>query len=226
MTETTSANTLRWRVTVAVSVCAAIVTICYFFVDRPVAFFVHNQDLSRFTVLTWLTYLPMALNAIAPVIVFLVAIKLARVPLKRLERTLFAASISLMVALAFEYYLKFLFGRYWPETWIDNNPSLISDGAYGFHPFHFGAAYGSFPSGHTTRAFAVLSVFWIAYPNWRRLWAVLCSSVIIGLVGMNYHFVGDTVAGAFLGAVTGGYTAHFLRVRDNAYNGCNNSDTW
>src|SRR6202035_331252 len=101
--------------------------------------------------LRWLAETAMALNALAPVLVLLAVVRMAWGPLSRLERTLFAASVSLMVAVAFEYYLKFLFGRYWPETWVDDNPSLIGDGAYGFHPFHFGTAYGSFPSGHTAR---------------------------------------------------------------------------
>ncbi len=57
----------------------------------------------------------------------------------------------------------YVFGRDWPETWIDNNPSLIRDGAYGFHPFHGNSAYGSFPSGHTARTLAVAAVVWIAY---------------------------------------------------------------
>jgi membrane-associated phospholipid phosphatase len=105
-----------------------------------------------------------------------------------------------------------LFGRYWPETWTENNPSLIGDGAYGFHPFHSGPWFGSFPSGHTLRAVSFLSVFWIVYPRWWSFWAAVCLSVIVGLVGMNYHFVGDTVGGAFLGALTGTYTTRFFRL--------------
>ena len=31
--------------------------------------------------------------------------------------------------------LAYAFGRYWPDTWVHDNPSLIRDGAYGFHPF-------------------------------------------------------------------------------------------
>jgi membrane-associated phospholipid phosphatase len=112
-----------------------------------------------------------------------------------------------MVAIAFEYYLKFLFGRYWPETWIEDNPSLIGSDAYGFHPFHFGEAYGSFPSGHTARTFAVLSVVWLAYPALRWPCIAVCGAVVVGLVGMNYHFVGDTVGGACLGWLTGAYSA-------------------
>jgi hypothetical protein len=33
-------------------------------------------------------------------------------------------------------------------------------------------------------------------------------SVAIGLIGMNYHFVGDVIGGSFVGALVGVYTAH------------------
>ncbi len=186
------------------------VTLCYFFVDRQAAFFVHDHQLNKYLFLKWLSHSAMMFNALAPVILVLAGIRLAWGPLSRLEATLVAAAVSLMVAVAFEYYLKFLFGRYWPETWIHKNPSLIGDGQYGFHPFHFGEEYGSFPSGHTARVFAVMSVVWIVYPMWRWLCAACCAAVIVGLVGMNYHFAGDTIGGAFLGSVTGMYIAAFF----------------
>jgi membrane-associated phospholipid phosphatase len=203
---------LMRRVTVALPVCALLVTLAYLFVDRPVAWLVHDRHLNRFAVLEWMTHAAMAFDALAPVVVVLAAVRLAFAPLTRLERTLFAAAISLMVAVAFEYYLKFLFGRYWPETWVDGNPSLIRDNAYGFHPFHFGPAYSSFPSGHTARTVAVLWVIWGAYPRWAWLCIAATAAVVVGLVGMNYHFVGDTIGGAFLGAFTGMYAARFFRL--------------
>jgi membrane-associated phospholipid phosphatase len=207
-----SFQTLLRRFAMSLPVCALLVTLAYLFVDRPVAFFVHDHHLHRYTALKWMTHTAMAFDGLAAVIVFLAAVRLALGPLTRLERTLFAAALSLMVAVAFEYHLKFLFGRYWPETWVYGNPSLIGDNAYGFHPFHFGSAYGSFPSGHTARTVAVLWVIGVAYPRWVWLCVLAAASVVAGLVGMNYHFVGDTIGGAFLGAWTGMYAARFFRV--------------
>jgi membrane-associated phospholipid phosphatase len=57
---------------------------------------------------------------------------------------------------------------------------------------------------------AVVSVLWVAYPRAWPLWAAAAGSVMVGLVGMNYHFVGDVIAGAVLGTVTGMYTGRFL----------------
>jgi len=99
--------------------------------------------------------------------------------------------------------LKFAFGRTWPETWINNNPSLIGNGTYGFNPFHGGSGYNSFPSGHTTAVCAVAAVLWFAYPKLRPLWVLMVIAVGVGLIGADYHFVSDIVAGGFLGASTG-----------------------
>ena len=68
--------------------------------------------------------------------------------------------------------LKLVFGRTWPDTFRDNNPSFLHDGVYGFNFFHGGHAYASFPSGHTAVTCAVISVLWIYYPAWRRLYAL------------------------------------------------------
>ena len=84
---------------------------------------------------------------------------------------------------------------------------------YGFHPFHSGAAYRSFPSGHTARTLAVAAVIWIICPRWR--WACVAASVAVsvGLLGMNYHFVGDVIAGGFVGGIVGTYTAYGCGLR-------------
>ena len=185
----------------ALALCAVSVTLCYFFVDRPTAYFVFNHKISSHIILKWLTYPPPIVQSWAPAVLAGLMIRRAWGPFRRWEKTLLVAALSLIIADQFRQSLSWLFGRYWPETWIDNNPSLIGTGAYGFHPFHSGSAYGSFPSGHTARTVAVASVYWIAYPRWRWLCAVASGLVIIGLLGMNYHFVSDIIAGGFVGAI-------------------------
>src|SRR5262249_20897615 len=158
---------------------------------------VHDQAFGRLAPLKWLTYPPPILQDWAPVILIALAARRAAGPWKRWEHVLFVASISLIIADQFRETLSYGFGRYGPGTWIDNTPSLIGDGAYGFHPFHAGVWYGSFPSGHTARMSAAAAVVWIAYPRWRWAAVVATVAVVIGLLGMDYHFVGDVVAGSF-----------------------------
>jgi membrane-associated phospholipid phosphatase len=52
-------------------------------------------------------------------------------------------------------------------------------------------------------ACAVLAVVWLWYPRFRRVCVIAGLAVGAGLVGANYHFLGDVVAGAFLGASVG-----------------------
>jgi membrane-associated phospholipid phosphatase len=52
-------------------------------------------------------------------------------------------------------------------------------------------------------ACAVLSVLWIWYPRLKVIWIIGGIAVGVGLVGANYHFLSDVIAGAFLGISAG-----------------------
>ena len=119
------------------------------------------------------------------------------------QAVMLLCGLSLVVADALKNQLKFVFGRTWPETWVSNNPSLIHNGVYGFNPFHGGAGYASFPSGHAASICAVMSVLWICYPRFRPLYVLCVAAVVVGLIGADYHFLSDVIAGGFIGVSTG-----------------------
>jgi membrane-associated phospholipid phosphatase len=189
----------------ALVVCTVAVVLCYYFVDRPVAFFVHDHRIANLDGLRWLTEPPPLVQSWSPLIIVMLLICRARGPWRRWQHALFVACVSLIVADQFRQSLGDLFGRYWPETWHNNNPSLIGIGAYGFHPFQVGDDIGSFPSGHAARILGFVSVFWLAMPRIRWVCAILAVPMLIALVGMDYHFVGDVIAGSVLGAIVGTY---------------------
>lgn len=201
------------RTLVLVLLAAGGVTTCYFFVDRPVAWFVHDHLIPQNDhFLKYVQEPPGWFDWLAPLVIVGLMIRRAGGPFTHLEWALLAAALNLIVTLNFKDNLKFVFGRYWPDTWINHNPSFIDTGAYGFNPFHDGVNYASFPSGHTARIVSVMAVFWFAFPKGRWLWITLAMAVMIALVGMNYHFVGDCLAGAVLGTITAMYTAHFFEL--------------
>ena len=192
--------------TLAVSLlCVVLVLLSYAFVDRPVAHYVHDRRFADFPVLEWMTRLPDILQAWVPVVLVALMLRLAQGPLLRWQRVVVVACLGIILAEQFKDVLAYVFGRYWPQTWIDNNPSLIRDGAYGFHPFHSGKGYRSFPSGHTARTLAVASIIWMTYPKWRWMCVLAATAVGAGLVLMDYHFIGDVVAGGFVGGIIGVY---------------------
>jgi membrane-associated phospholipid phosphatase len=114
-----------------------------------------------------------------------------------------ALCLSIFAAIAINSIAKPVFSRTWPESWQGDNPSWIRDGVFGFFPFHGGAAWGSFPSGHTTTIMAPASILWLVWPELRLVWATVVVVVIIGLLGANYHFVSDIIGGLYLGGSIG-----------------------
>ena len=201
----------RWLL--ALLLTAGAVTICYLWIDRPIALFVHAHSAQRET-FARLTYLPDLLIPLAAVAFVGFGLwALAGRPLSNIVTAGALCSISLIVAETIKSQLKFAFGRLWPDTWMQNNPSFIHDGAYGFNLFHGGAGYASFPSGHTAATCAVVSVLWIMVPKWRPLYALAVLAVAAGLVGANYHFLSDVIAGGFVGASTGWMTVALRQAR-------------
>ena len=189
------------RTIAAVVACGLAVAICYFYVDRQMAFFVHDHGIDKLVVFKWLTYPPPFVQTWSPLVLAALVVRRGVAPWKDWQRTFFIACVGLIVADQFRYSLGDAAGRYWPETWHHDNPSLIGDGAYGFHPFHAGDDEGSFPSGHAARIAGFLGVFWLALPRGRWLYAAMASPMFVALVAMNYHFVGDVVAGTVLGGI-------------------------
>lgn len=187
----------RWGVAFAVMVAA--VAVCYFFLDRPIAYFAHDH-LRQYRFFVQMTKIPESFAALGSIIAVVFGLMSLARPLARWQLVAFTASVTYFSGAVIKNQLKTVFGRTWPETWVQNNPSLIRDGAFGFNLFHGGGeGWESFPSGHTTGICTVMAVLWISYPRFRPVFGLLIAMVAIGLIGANYHFLSDVVAGGFLG---------------------------
>jgi membrane-associated phospholipid phosphatase len=195
----------KWLFSLLATIAA--IAVSYMWLDRPVALLTHSEAAHR-AIFAKLTHIPDPFLP-AAVIIFVgvgIASLSGLVQTKPLAAALIC-SISLIVAEATKTQLKFVFGRYWPETWVQDSPSFIRDGVYGFNFLHGGVAYASFPSGYTAVTCPVVSVLWLWYPQLRPLYAMVVLGVAVGLVGANNHFLSDVIAGAFVGASTGWMTA-------------------
>lgn len=183
--------------------CIVLVVVAYYAVDRPVATFAH-EHLRSIVYFAWLTHIPEPLLPLGCVaLVAMAAWRAAGIRRNRVGSVVLRCSLSLVSAHAIKQQLKFAFGRTWPETWTNNNPSFFGDGVYGLNPFHGGIAYTSFPSGHSTAIFAVVAVLWVMWPSYRWLYALLAGLVVVGLIGSDFHWMSDIIAGAFLGTAAG-----------------------
>jgi len=188
------------------------VLICYFWIDRPVAFFVYRHHINTIKVFRWLTYPPPEVQNWSALILTILVVRRAWGPFLRWQKVLLVACLSLIVADDFRISLGDVFGRYWPETWAHDNPSLIGTGTYGFHPFQRGDDIGSFPSGHACRILGFATVWVIAIPHSRIIATVLSAPMLVSLVAMNYHFVSDVIAGSVLGGIVATYATHLARL--------------
>jgi len=204
----------RTLITVAIGIAAVLV--CYFWVDRPVAFFVYRHHINTIPLFRWLTYPPPEVQNWSALVLTILVIRRAWGPFARWQKMLLVACVSLIVADDFSISLGDVCGRYWPETWTQDNPSLIGTGTYGFHPFQRGDDVGSFPSGHAARILSFTAVWIIAMRDSRTVQVmafVLCVPMLLSLVAMNYHFVSDVIAGSVLGGMIATYAAHFARLQ-------------
>ncbi|MGA7598812.1 MAG: hypothetical protein WCB23_13315, partial [Pseudolabrys sp.] len=133
----------------ALLICGACVTISYFFVDRPFAYFAHDELIAYRANFDLVGRLP---NVLGPLVIGWTLIVGVRAvmgqPLTEVQTSIVLSALSLALAAILENWLKFAFGRTWPETWVQNNPSLIRDGVHNFNPFHGGPGFAAFPSGH------------------------------------------------------------------------------
>jgi membrane-associated phospholipid phosphatase len=204
------------QTSIATALCIVAVSVCYFWIDRPVAFFVYRNHINTFLIFRWLTYPPPEIQNWSALVLTILIIRRAWGPFLLWQKTLFVACLSLIVADDFRISLGDVFGRYWPETWTQDNPSLIGTGTYGFHPFQRGDDVGSFPSGHAARVLAFAAVWLIAMRRNRTLQivvTVLSASMLVSLVAMNYHFVSDVIAGSVLGGIVATYAVHLARLQ-------------
>jgi membrane-associated phospholipid phosphatase len=204
--------TLLRRTAFVLTMTVIAVLICYFWIDRPVAFFVHRHHVGEIKLFRWLTYPPPEFQTWSPLMLTLLLVRRAWGPWLHWQKALFVACVSVIVADQFRFCLGDVFGRYWPETWRHDNPSLIDTGTYGFHPFQRGDDIGSFPSGHAARILSFAMVWLIAIPRSWVILVVLALPMLVSLVALNYHFVGDVLAGSVLGGIVATYATRLAQL--------------
>ncbi len=189
----------------ALALVSAAVMIAYLWLDRPIAFWVHDHVRRSYHVaLNQAGHYPNPLIPLAVIVFVLLGLRaLSGRPLFHGQVVAFICSMSIILTGAIKDLLKYVFGRTWPETWIAGNPSLMGNGAYGFHFMQNGSAYQSFPSGHMAVTCAMITVLWIWYARFRMIYLIAALAAGSGLVLLNYHFVSDVIAGAFVGVSAG-----------------------
>jgi len=191
----------NWLIAFAATLLA--IAACIAFVDRPVAEF-FNAHFRHTTAWVWLDRSLDPLNLVVLMaLLFLFGCGkwvISGRSLRPWTRTPLLCSWALMWSMAAEIIFKRIFGRAWPD------PTYVRDHLYGFHLLHGGPHWQSFPSGTAIASTAILSVLWITTPRWRALGVLVAALLCVAVVIANFHWVGDVIAGTFLGASIGWMT--------------------
>jgi membrane-associated phospholipid phosphatase len=191
----------KWLIAFASTAIA--VVICDAYVDRPVANF-FEQNVRHTIAWSWIERALSPLDYIVlAALMFLLVCGLRAMfggALATWTHAPLLCSWAAMWAVAAQMIFKRVFGRGWPD------PTYVQDHLYGFHWLQGGLHWESFPSGTATISVAIASVIWIAAPRWRGAAALAASLLCIAVVVTNDHWVGDVLAGAFLGANIGWMT--------------------
>ena len=210
-----SAPLRNWCVGLAITAAGVIAS--YLWLDQPIAFFVHRSIADK-TIFVWLQRIPVMFLLLS--LFFLAWCGLSTLmdrPFSRVQSVGLACSISFIATSFINNQLKYLFGRTWPDTWIENNPSLIQNGVFGFNPFHGGLGFASFPSAHAAGVCSVMAVLWWSYPSWRPIYIACVAAVAIGLIGANYHFLSDVLGGMFVGGFAGYITTKMAAFKNGSF---------
>lgn len=200
------------------------IVVAYFFIDRPLCNFIYehhwpqqicalfqihhwppvqgDQENHSFSLFMQVVEWPPLVSGLSPFLLLLTPV------LKpgKVRNLLILMSISILFTFGLKNELKWIFSRDWPLTWTHNNLSWISNHAYGFQwfqgkPFQGNDATGSFPSGHTAIAFATLLPIGLLYKRFLPLCLVLASAEGFSMMVMDYHFLSDVLAGAWVGVI-------------------------
>ena len=124
------------------------------------------------------------------------------------KTTTLLATQAYLTGAAIETVLKYLTSRQRPSYY----DAVTGQNSHVFHgPFyHFlkkdNSSFESFPSGHTTVAFAAATVFAMEYREYRAVPIIAYSAATaIGLsrIVQNQHWISDVLVGAALGFLTG-----------------------
>lgn len=178
------------------AVMATCVT-CYFYVDIPVAMFVHStntpelQGIGRFLDELGKSHWLLLSNAVVIAAAWFTSHR------KNVLRTHGTVFLSIAASGIVVNIIKILTNRARP-------PLLIQNGEYGFAPFTFQLDFlhNSFPSGHATTGLALAVAGSMVAPAYRWLFWTIGLAIALARVLYNVHYVSDVIAGAALGAAT------------------------
>ena len=183
-----------WCGFLAVTLVGVMICICWLDIPVARAFLVNANHVSGLGAVFGSAVL------VAAEMVLIAGLALTRIvrgSLPEFAKALFiACSTSLSAFVVNDHVLKLIFGRQNPSVLLQGDPNQVFN-------FFQGNQQSSFPSGHMVMATAFAIAMVRLQPRTLPILAVLLCVGAIALVVGDWHFIGDVIAGAFVGGTAG-----------------------
>ena len=197
---------LARKTAVAAGLTLIVYVILFFFVDRAVDLWIHNNCADTW-VPRWGEYISsLAKGRITGLLLtagFILVIAADPELKKGWTKQLLFICTAGAVAILIGGSLKFLLGRYRPVMFFEKD-------LYGLHFFANKWPMLSTPSGHTLRAFSVLTALSLLYRRLAPAFLTLAALIGISRVMVTAHYPSDVLFGAFIGSFSALWTYKYF----------------
>lgn len=194
------------KTAVTAGITAFIYFVLFYFLDRPIDIWAHNY-LSKtliFPLGTYISYLAKgAIIKLALAFCFILIIVCDPCIKRRWTRYLLYICITGSIAIIIGDGFKYLLGRYRPIMFFEHN-------LYGMHFFSSEWALNSTPSGHTIRAFSLLTAVSLLYKRFTVVFISIATLIGASRVIVTAHYPSDVLFGAFIGIFTAAWTYKYF----------------
>lgn len=200
------------KTAVAGSITFVIYLVLFSFFDRGVDLWVHN-NWTQTWVPKWGAYISLlgqgSFIKLGLALGFILILAADAGLEKKWSRNLLYICVTGAVALVIGEGLKYLLGRYRPVMLFEHN-------LYGLTFFASKWALTSTPSGHTVRAFALLTALSLLIRRGSATALFLSLATLIGLsrIVLTDHYPSDVLFGAFIGIFTALWTYKYFFIKD------------
>ena len=186
---------------------AIIYLILFVFFDRSIELWVH-QHLSSTSIFISSQYMSCLAKGsfikLGIALCFILVAATGSRPSKPWLKVLLYICVSATIAMVIGDGVKYLFGRYRPIM-------LFEQDLYGFHFFSGTWELNSTPSGHTIRAFSILTALSLVFRRFAPLFISIAVLIGISRILVTAHYPSDVIFGAFIGIFTALWTfAYFF----------------
>jgi membrane-associated phospholipid phosphatase len=154
------------------------------------------KEVTRWGKADWLLYPSAALLALSALVARLVPDRISKLALIEMNEMYALILLGVGLPSLATNILKRVIGRARPEM-------FDQAGIFGLHPFS-NYQFESFPSGHTTTAFAAAMVLSFLAPRWFGLGVLFALAIAASRLVLGAHYPSDVLAGAVIG-VMGAY---------------------